>query len=83
MVAAQVHRQLLQALEPGQGRGQGAGTIVASGQGSQNPCFIEATEATDLHSPSTEHFGSKNSIPSGSNDPPHVHEQNSLVPVPK
>ena len=83
MVVSQVHRQLLQALEPVQGRGQGAGTIAALGQGSQNPCFIEATDAKDLHNPSTEQFGSKNSIPSGSDDPPHVHEQNSLVPVPK
>ena len=47
------------------------------GQDSQNPSFIEATDAKDLHNPGTEQFGSKNSVPSGSNDPPHVHEQNS------
>ena len=42
-----------------------------------DPCFIEATDAKDLHDPSTEQFGSKNCIPSGSNNPPQVHEQNS------
>ena len=50
---------------------------LPQGQGSQNPSFIAATDAKDLHNPSTEQFGSKNSFPSGSNDPPHVHEQNS------
>ena len=77
-VVAQVHSQLLQAQEPGEGRGYGAGPVVASGRGFQNPCFLEATEATDLHSPSREHFGSKNSFPFCLySNPPHVHEQNS------